>query len=644
MLFVFMSQPDFACNPYALYAYIRDHTEHETAWILKKTERYLPLKEKGLRCALYNTLAGNQLIAEADYVVMNSYTFMDIPKRDGQIFVNLWHGSGIKAHDYYNYDMSPNQAKRLSDFFEKVDLMCVHSLDDRFRLSAMLHYDIRRSYVTGQPRLDCVKTADGKNNLRKIFHDKLDSYEYLIFFTPSFRANMSSHSGTIFSDNIFRLSDYDDKRLNDLLEENHAALIYKLHPIEQTAFAGRVFDLNDHCFELTDEMLFDADLRYDELLNAFDVMISDYSSIVFDFLLLNRPVVYLLPDYEEYTSERGFVFRNIDDYMPGEKAFDFNGLLRALENSFADPMRHEKERQAVLRYRFDYTEGGAAERCYDTIMHFEPPKPYVESTDTHTELKMPSSAQHIAKLLPGQNVIDSAREIPDLFSVENIKKHPDSRYLYVTEEIPDELRRLTGISSNEIRDIAYYYDICDLSNVQIMHVQGGVDYEKFSSAAIGQKPARPRIGFAGVVDNRIYFAMVQCICEVFADYDVVFAGEIYGKYPVWLDGFENLHFIETSYEDLPDVIATFDVAILPMFGRHRRRIPNELYQFLACGKQVIASDMEILPKSPVIYPSSSISESVDNIKKALGHKDDTNYKDIARCLAKEHDWSEVIIE
>ena len=87
-------------------------------------------------------------------------------------------------------------------------------------------------------------------------------------------------------------------------------------------------------FELTDNMLFDADVRYTEILNAFDVMISDYSSIVFDYLLLDRPVIYLIPDYEEYRSQRGFVFRNIDSYMPGDKAFDFRQMLDALQRVF----------------------------------------------------------------------------------------------------------------------------------------------------------------------------------------------------------------------------------------------------------------------------------------------------------------------
>ena len=157
MLFVFMSQPDFACNPHALWEYVKDNTYHETAWLVKRDKKYYELLRRGVRCAVYDTVEGNALLKEADYVIMNSYTFERLPKRANQIFVNLWHGSGIKAHDFYNHDMDPEYAKKLAKFFDKIDLMCVHSLDDRFKLSAQLRYDLRKCYVTGQARLDSQK-------------------------------------------------------------------------------------------------------------------------------------------------------------------------------------------------------------------------------------------------------------------------------------------------------------------------------------------------------------------------------------------------------------------------------------------------------------------------------------------------------
>ena len=59
MLMVFMSQPDFACNCHALWKYVKQHTDFETAWIIKKPAYYEILKERGIRCAVYDTVEAN---------------------------------------------------------------------------------------------------------------------------------------------------------------------------------------------------------------------------------------------------------------------------------------------------------------------------------------------------------------------------------------------------------------------------------------------------------------------------------------------------------------------------------------------------------------------------------------------------------
>ena len=641
MLFVFMSQPDFACNPHALWKYIKENTKHEVAWILKRKNRYLDLRARGIRCALYNTIVGRKLVEEADYVITNSYTFLELPKRDGQVFVNLWHGSGIKAHDFYNHDMNPRHARKLHDFFEKIDLMCVHSLDDRFRLSAQLHYDMRKCYVTGQPRLDCVTKSNGKEKLCCLYGDKILSYDHIIFFAPSFRANMSTHSGTFMSDNIFRLEDYDDTALYEFLEETNSALIYKLHPIEQTAFSGREFQMNERCFELNDNMLFDCDIRYTELLNAFDVMMSDYSSIAYDYLLLDRPIIYLIPDYEEYNKARGFVFHNIDYYMPGDKVYFFDDMLKAMDDALNRPQKYAVERKNVMRQRFDFCDDKSAQRCYELI------KDYVKITDefeiysSDPRTKMPSASELIRRYLPdGIGVIDATLKDNDYTYVKDMCEK-NKEVLYITHEIPDEYRRLSGQCSTDIGDLDFYYKLSSLPNVRVEQIGGGVDYKLFSEASVENTKLLKRIGFAGTIDNRIYFAMVQSICESFPEYEIVFAGDIFGDYPVWLKGYDNLKYIEASYGELPAIIQTFDVAILPFFGRHKDTIPTELFQYLAAGKNVVASDMPNLPECAAIYTSKSISDAVEQVKKALEEKQNKQNIEDAKRVAFSHDWKKI---
>ena len=432
MHFVFMSQPDFACNPHALWKYVTDNTEHETSWVVKKKISYDILNERGIRCELYGTLQAANLIESADVIIANSYTYLNIPKKDNQLLVNLWHGSGVKAHDYYDHNLNPRHVIKLKNYFDLVDLMCVHSLDDRFKLSAMLHFDLRKMYVTGQPRLDVVNISDGREKLIKLFGEEICKYKKLIFFAPSYRANMSCHAGKIYSDNIFRLDDYEDTELEELLNNHNAAIIYKLHPIEQTAFSGRTFTMSSRCYELTDRMLMDNDIRYDEILNAFDMMISDYSSIAYDFLLLNRPIVYLLPDYEEYKNAKGFVFSNIDAYMPGEKAYGFKELLSAVNNAFNNPDRYEEARKNVILNRFDYTDGQSARRCYEQIINFAKINDDYVPYESAPETIMPSIAELMSKYID-ENIliIDSRKNYDDKDNILKVAGEASKAY-YIT--------------------------------------------------------------------------------------------------------------------------------------------------------------------------------------------------------------------
>lgn len=642
MLIVFMSQPDFACNPHALWKYVTENTDFDTAWIVKKKDRYFALLERGIRCAVYDTADSYKILSEADIIVANTYTFLNIPKRDDQLLVNLWHGSGVKAHDFYDHNLNPRHAIKLKNYFAKVDLMCVHSLDDRFKLAAMLNYDLRKIYITGQPRLDCVASSNGKEKLAQLFGESILKYKRLIFFAPSYRSNMSCHAGKIFSDNIFRVEDFDDAEFGGFLEKNDAALIYKLHPIEQTAFSGRNFSMNDRCFELTDTMLFDNDIRYDELLNAFDVMVSDYSSIVYDFLLLDRPIVYLLPDFDEYKQAKGFVFSNIDAFMPGEKTADFKGLMSALTNAFENPEQYAAARNNVILNRFDYTDGKSTERCFRQIMDFhrisEDYVPY--KSDPRTV--MPSPVEQLSRYIDGGSclLIDSRKVYSDKEALRRDINNAERAY-YVTSEIPSIFRSMSVRNSYKIEDLDLYNEMLAMPKVNIAFIQGGVDYERFASAHFSGTKKKKRIGFAGTIDNRIYFSMVHCICEKFSDCEVMFAGTIIDDYPAWLSGFDNLTYCEAAYDELPDIISSFDVAILPFFGGHTNTVPSELFQYLACGKEVVTSDMPYLPECAAIHRSASVAEVIDNIRSILSQDNSGNNFEAARKTAELYSWQNI---
>lgn len=633
-MFLFISRPDFSCNAHALWKYIEEYTDHKTAWLVNDRKNMEKLRARGICCEMYDTVRGNELAAQAKYIVSNTYLFDVLPKKEGQVFVNLWHGSGVKAHDFYDPNLPLQQLNRLLVFLEKTDLLCVHSLDNRFHISAMLHFDMRKAVVTGQPRLDCVKKANGRENLIKVLGEEIRKYEKLFFYVPTFRADRTSHSGKFYSENVFRLDDYDNEQLQTFLEKHNAALVYKLHPVEQKAFKGVSFSMGKNCYELTDHMLFDADVRYDELLNAFDIMISDYSSIAYDFLTLDRPIIYLIPDYEEYKSQKGFRYRNIDYYMPGEKVYAFSELLSAMETNLQNPDAYACERQQVIMQMFDFSDDRAAERCYQAIKSYKDIKE--NDREVRSESMLPTSTELLREYFPAEvELIDSTKEVnPDLY------RNKKTKVLYLTEEVPDEYRSISKRSSADIKDLSAYYKISELKNVQIGVLSGGVVYDKFDISVHAAKNDRTVIGFAGTIDSRIYFAMVQYLCDAFPDCDVEFWGDIYGEYPAWLDGFGNLKYKgQVSYDQLPEVIQRFDVAILPFYGEYQNRIPNELFQYLACGKQVVASNMPNLPECKAIYRSRSVADAVENTRLALQRLKDPAIVSDAKRVARANDWA-----
>lgn len=631
-MFLFISKPDFSCNPHALWKYITENTDCETAWLVTDKKRRDMLIERGIRCELYDTMRGNELVKEAKYVVSNVYVFHALEKKMGQVFINLWHGSGVKAHDFYDPNLPMQQINKVLDFSDKTDLLCVHSLDDRFRLSAQLHFDMRKAIVTGQPRLDCVRTAKGAKNLSILLGKEIEKYDKFIFFVPSFRANSSCHSGKFYSENVFRLDDFDKDEFRRFLEDNNIAFIYKLHPVEQTALKGVEFEMNSHCYMLTDEMLFEKDIRYNEFLNAFDIMISDYSSIAYDYLMLDRPIVYLIPDYDEYKKSKGFVFHNIEFYMPGAKARNFKELLTTLKNSIESPELYASQRKLVIEQRFDYMDDKASERCYQAIMNYE--RPLESILKIQDKQLLPSSAELIKKYVPNNiSVIDSTK------TIEKDVLNERDNFLYITEEIPNEDRTVSKRSSTDILDLSVYFKIKDMPNVKVGYVSGGVEWNRYQGVPHSEENKRKKIGFAGTIDSRIYFAMVQYICEAFPECDICFYGDILGEYPAWLDGFDNLKYMgQITYEELPEIINGFDIAILPLFGKHQERVPKELFQYLAAGKQVITSNIENMPSCRAIYKSKSVADAVTNVRQALKNVSNKEIRNDAKQISKFYDW------
>ena len=98
------------------------------------------------------------------------------------------------------------------------------------------------------------------------------------------------------------------------------------------------------------------EVRLYELIGVCDGLLSDYSSVAVDYLLLNRPLGYVLADYEIYKEKRGFVFDDPLEYMPGEKIYNAEDMIKYLKHLSEGTDTYMQERAQMLLQMHNKTE------------------------------------------------------------------------------------------------------------------------------------------------------------------------------------------------------------------------------------------------------------------------------------------------
>lgn len=232
-----------------------------------------------------------------------------------RLIINLWHGVPLKKIAL----LDPNLKKAARIYFKKIfseNYTCIlttsHELIPLMARSFAVSED--KIKVWGQPRNDGLfQKNDCREILGQLFPD-LPEYTKTVLYAPTFR-----DYGQI---QLFPFKDFDQEQLEAFLEEKNMLLFIRTHVAEQGSAAPYLgkrirFLGNEQAEDVTG------------ILNIFDCLITDYSSIYIDYLLTDKPMVFLPYDRQQYLDRRGMNF-DYDDVTPGPKPETFNDFLDAL--------------------------------------------------------------------------------------------------------------------------------------------------------------------------------------------------------------------------------------------------------------------------------------------------------------------------
>ncbi len=138
-------------------------------------------------------------------------------------------------------------------------------------------------------------------------------------------------------------------KLDCKLKQNRQLLVIKPHPREETE--ERIPDFCSHIKIITDEKLNSNNLVLHEIMGNTAALITDYSGIAFEYLLLNKPICYLIGDMDEYT--RGFSVKFPKEYMPGPKVKNLMEFFDFLDDVKSNKDTYQTERKQVMKKIYD---------------------------------------------------------------------------------------------------------------------------------------------------------------------------------------------------------------------------------------------------------------------------------------------------
>lgn len=324
----------FACSPRAIYEELQrceEGKKYRIVWAFEDPERYRGmLKGRNVRLVKYHSREHMKCYAAAGYWITNSRTPVGVRKKKKQIYVQTWHGTPLKkiGCDMVNHLDIPAANRRTYRNYRKegrqLDYLVSPSPFYTEKLSSALGMKSRKGKVleVGYPRNDCLFrfTAEDTAALKETLG--LPPDKKVVLYAPTWRDNQHE-AGVGYTYHM----GLDLVKLKEELSSDYV-ILFRVHYMVRRLFdfkefQGFIYDVSDY-----------SDIG--RLYTITDLLVTDYSSVFFDFANLKRPILFYMYDYREYKEELRDFYFDIS-LLPGpiiQEEGDLGKAIRSLDETF----------------------------------------------------------------------------------------------------------------------------------------------------------------------------------------------------------------------------------------------------------------------------------------------------------------------
>ena len=359
--------------------YYGDNSKYLFEWILKNKKRtkcvwvtrdydvLQSMKKNGLPTVLMKSIKGFWALSRAKVAVFtNSQRDLALDPSllpNSLHLIALRHGRSVKrvrfARKKHKISSDESESRRREGNLIKYAISTSEMISDIQEECLCIGRDKHK--VTGYPRNDHITNVT-QNNRQKLNSDfiNISNYEKIILYGPSWRHGRKPTK-------FFPFDDFKSTELIDYLEINNVLMLLRPHVNDFHNF----LENNPHCLQLLESNNIKTathrdfpDVNY--LLPFVDVLISDYSALYHDYLLLNRPMIFFPYDYDDFESLNGFLY----DYyknLPGPAVYSFLIFIEELKKLFSN-IDDYKNRRIILRNKIHkYKDSNSSARVYKLI-------------------------------------------------------------------------------------------------------------------------------------------------------------------------------------------------------------------------------------------------------------------------------------
>jgi CDP-glycerol glycerophosphotransferase len=325
-------------NPYAIFTEVRSR---DLKFELLFTVNSRTAAPDGARGVKHGSIAWLRALATSKVLVNNTNLPGYFRKRPGQKYIQTWHGTPLKRLGRDIVDVVPtgsylkmmDREASFWDYLISPSSYCSELFPTTFGFSGKI-------IETGYPRNDILTTrALDRDKIRQALGIE-DKNKLVVLYAPTWRDTNRTATGNW-------------KPVNFLTEDlaQSVTWLFRGHTNTHQAHSNKVAK---GAIDVTDYK------NVAELYIAADVLLTDYSSSMFDFSLTGKPIIFLVPDIDNYAATRGFYF-DFERWAPGPILRDDSKLSETLENIESVKASYA-ERYLDWQKKFNYLEDGQASK------------------------------------------------------------------------------------------------------------------------------------------------------------------------------------------------------------------------------------------------------------------------------------------